>query len=316
MGGKPVALLDFPNHPNCGDSAIYRGELAALQRCGARIVYQADHEAFNVNDIRTLAADVVLLIHGGGNFGDLYPAQENLRLETIRQFPLRRIVQLPQSIHYSSSRSVTEMQRALSSARNLTLILRDRQSHEFAVSHFYCEVRLLPDAAFGLGSLARAGVAVGPVKALVRSDDEATSRDFHDAVADSGLPLEDWMEPTPTYVRGVPLSNLHHRLRRLGMPGNFVDRWERRQGRVYDMLSRAHTDRGLRTLARGRVVLTDRLHALILAELQGIPVAAYDSGYGKISSYWRTWLSESSLSKVYSDPGDAVEAALALGANG
>lgn len=316
VGGRQVALLDFPNHPNCGDSAIYRGELAALQRCGATIVHQADTESFDVDEVRGLASDVVLLIHGGGNFGDLYPAQERLRLETIRRFPERRVIQLPQSIHYSSDRPLAEMRKAVSDARHLTMILRDRQSHDFARSHFDCELRLLPDAAFALGSLTRKGSAVTPVEALVRSDTEATSTEFREAVARSGLPMEDWMEPTPTYVRGVPLSNLHHRLRRLGGPGRFIDRWERGRGRVYDSLSRAHTERGLRTLAQGRVVLTDRLHALILAELQGIPVAAHDSGYGKISSFWTTWLGKSALSKVYSDPREAVEAAIALGTDG
>jgi exopolysaccharide biosynthesis predicted pyruvyltransferase EpsI len=45
-------------------------------------------------------------------------------------------------------------------------------------------------------------------------------------------------------------------------------------------------------LSEGRVVLTDRLHAVILSCLLGRPMVALDNTYGKIGSFVDTWLSQ------------------------
>ena len=45
-------------------------------------------------------------------------------------------------------------------------------------------------------------------------------------------------------------------------------------------------------LSAGRVVLTDRLHAVILSCLLGRPMVALDNNYGKIGSFVDTWLTD------------------------
>ena len=41
-GARRVALLDYPNFPNVGDSAIWLGQNAWLRRAGLRRVYSAE----------------------------------------------------------------------------------------------------------------------------------------------------------------------------------------------------------------------------------------------------------------------------------
>ncbi len=40
--GEPVALLDFPNHMNVGDAAIWLGERALLRSLGVPVAYACD----------------------------------------------------------------------------------------------------------------------------------------------------------------------------------------------------------------------------------------------------------------------------------
>src|SRR5215510_13090808 len=69
--GQQYALLDFPNHSNVGDSAIWAGERVYLrQYWGRDPSYVCEHNL----DTRALADaidDGPILLHGGGNFGDV-----------------------------------------------------------------------------------------------------------------------------------------------------------------------------------------------------------------------------------------------------
>jgi exopolysaccharide biosynthesis predicted pyruvyltransferase EpsI len=47
----------------------------------------------------TLGPDDPILLHGGGNFGDVWPGFQRFREQVIRESPNRRIIQLPQTIH-------------------------------------------------------------------------------------------------------------------------------------------------------------------------------------------------------------------------
>jgi exopolysaccharide biosynthesis protein PssK len=46
---------------------------------------------------------------------------------------------------------------------------------------------------------------------------------------------------------------------------------------------------GCRLLARGKVVVTDRLHGHILSLLLGIPHVLLDNSYGKLRHFHETW---------------------------
>ena len=70
--GTPCALLDFPNHSNVGDSAIWLGERAWLRRHGLDVVYACDVNTYSREQLAARIGQGVLLLHGGGNLGDLW----------------------------------------------------------------------------------------------------------------------------------------------------------------------------------------------------------------------------------------------------
>src|SRR6056300_1603832 len=98
--GTTYALLDFPNHSNVGDSAIWLGELDYLKKRGCRVRYSCDLISYNAEFLRSYCPSQGIMVHGGGNFGDLYYPHQQLRESVLRIFTEQSVVQLPQTIHF------------------------------------------------------------------------------------------------------------------------------------------------------------------------------------------------------------------------
>ncbi len=72
------------------------------------------------------------------------------------------------------------------------------------------------------------------------------------------------------------------------------------------------TFNGLLFLQRGRVVVSDRLHGFILAQLLDIPTVVIDNKIKKISGYRDTWASGLEHVVMATNDTDAVEKAVEL----
>ncbi|WP_432570272.1 polysaccharide pyruvyl transferase family protein [Kineococcus sp. SYSU DK005] len=307
LQGRDVALLDFPNHSNCGDSAIWRGEVALARALGCRVVYRCETGTYRREDIAALPASTAVLLHGGGNFGDLWPHFHGFRERVIEDFPDRRVIQMPQSIHFREKSAMERTQRLIAGHRDFVLVVRDHQSHRIAQESFDCHVMLAPDMAFMLGAQQRSHPATEDVFTLARTDHETLGEALGPVAEAEGLSPVDWGRPRPPAVHPEGfLLRMNLGLARSPRPLRDLGRLERRQGWSYEWLAEKQVQRGLEFLSRGRVVLTDRLHAHLLAELLGIPHVAVDSGYGKIRSYHETWLADSPLAHIETNAKDAV----------
>ena len=58
---------------------------------------------------------------------------------------------------------------------------------------------------------------------------------------------------------------------------------------TFDYQARQRMNIGCALLARGSVVVTDRLHGHILSLLLGIPQVVLDNSYGKVRQFHETW---------------------------
>jgi pyruvyl transferase EpsO len=76
--------------------------------------------------------------------------------------------------------------------------------------------------------------------------------------------------------------------------------------RLHERYSSGRARDGARLLARGRVVVTDRLHGHILALLLGLPHVFVDTGHGKLEGFHDAWTRESSTTHAASSAADAV----------
>ncbi|CAG0904157.1 unnamed protein product, partial [Darwinula stevensoni] len=300
---KAVAHIDHPDHNNRGDSAIWMGEEIFLDMLNVSIsprspatiwmgeeifldmlnvsiVYKCTlrHTPMKSDTCNSSRAREALqpfvkegtglvAMQGGGNLGDLWKGPERLRHEFIAELPNLPFLLFPQSIFFEKEENINESRRAYSGARNFTLLTREMASLEFARSRFPAvRSALVPDMALLLGHRPRPVEPTWDVLWLRRTDKERLPQ-FEPLRV--GWPLnvtvkiDDWLGE----VEGLPDSD-----------GG-------------TLTSRAHlrTRDGFRFLARGKVIVTDRLHAHILSTLMSIPHVVLDSSYGKVKNFHNQW---------------------------
>lgn len=299
-----VALVGFPNHPNVGDSAIWLGERAWLSRAGHRVAYAADSLSYSRRAMsRVLAHDAVVLLHGGGNLGDLWPEHEALRERVMVEFANRRIVQLPQTVLFQSNESLVRARRVFESCGDLVVIARDADSHRRLEESFDIQTDLAPDAAFVLGHQPARPDVGKDIVWLIRTDEEATTRLY----ASSAQPV-DWLDDDVGTVLGVGMGRVRAFVQTFGRRSRRIPpataAFQRTLIPAFDVLARRRVAYGFELLAGARLIVSDRLHAHILSLLLGIPNVVVDTGYGKIRSFFDTWTSDCRTARCTADPAD------------
>ena len=152
----PVVLLDFPNHGNVGDSAIWRGEVTWLRQTVGASRFVCEIANYCNEQLRAVLKDAgTILLHGGGNLGDLWPTHQVFRERILDEFPDRRVIQLPQSIQFQSDGILSSARQAFGRHKRFTLLVREQRSFEIARRDFQCDVRVCPDMAFALPAIPR-----------------------------------------------------------------------------------------------------------------------------------------------------------------
>ncbi|MGK6353386.1 polysaccharide pyruvyl transferase family protein [Parapedobacter sp. DT-150] len=294
---RDFVLLDVPNHRNIGDNLIWKGELEFFAGLPCRMRYTANMHTCRFDRV---PADATILLHGGGNFGDLYRESQRFKLSVIGAFRRQRIILLPQTAHYTDPALLERDARTINAHRDLFLCLRDRASFGLLSRYVAPEkLLLLPDMAFCLDfSAHRSTARTGRALILKRTDHELGDRfspaDFLADCAGKIVDIRDW----PTYGISREHTRWMTRLDRVerklsewmvGMPGlqGLVDP-------AFGLRSRGNLDRyvqqGIAFINRYDNVVTTRLHGFILAALLGKPVRMVDNSYGKNKHFFDTWL--------------------------
>jgi exopolysaccharide biosynthesis predicted pyruvyltransferase EpsI len=288
--GAHVALLDYPNHENVGDSAIWLGEMTYLAERKSPVAYHCDLKSYDARHLRRMPDMDLLLLHGGGNLGDLWQPHQRFRSQVLADFRDRPVLQLPQTIHFNNTEILEQTKRDFASHPQFTLMVRDLRSLEFAREHFDCPSVLCPDSAFALGEMVRPRQARAPILWLGRTDHEAADHAGQPYVTSHEVERADWVgrrSAGPVDLLGRAGGELlAGALGKLSAhpPGALELLWAQ-----WKRLALHRVQAGQEMLSRGTVVVTDRLHAHILCMLLGIPHVVMDNSYGKLSSYSRTW---------------------------
>lgn len=291
-GARECVLVDYPNHSNVGDSAIWLGEIALLKHMGVKVRALCEHTPSQAQ-VTSLIGDAVVLIHGGGNFGDIWPQHEAFRQLLCRSLPRSRIIQLPQSVHYGSPDAYDAARAVYSRHEGFHVIARDKASYQAALGLTSGRASLAPDSAMCL--TARDFGVSQPVThdivLLARQDKESTISDKGALLGQvpGGVTVlhTDWLEENPT---------MWHRLYRRA---SLIDVNKERAIRpllrtlavsAADRLALHRVRRGARILSSGRAVITDRLHSVVMSWILGVPVFYFDNSYGKLDSVLGCWL--------------------------
>ncbi len=281
---KSFALLDFPNHGNIGDSAIYLGEIEYLSKRGLTPSYVSTTRDIDWSDLDDAIGEGPIYLHGGGNFGDLWPTFQNFREEVMGRYKGRPVVQFPQTLHFIEQSAIDQAARCIETHGAFILLVRDQKSFDLASKHFQCDVRLCPDMALRLGPLKR-GAPEYELLLHLREDVEAAGA-YDSSSWDllRGVTRADWPAERKWFRRGMKLQALCDLPSLAGPARRRVMR-----ERIYRLAAAQRFARGRKLLESARLVITDRLHGHIMSLLFGIPQCVLDNSYGKLSGFMDAW---------------------------
>ena len=294
-GSRSVGFVNFPNHGNPGDPAIWLGTQRLLADLGVSVDYSSAWWNFDADNARRAVGDAPILLNGGGNFGDLYAGQQGARKTVLRTMSGNRVIQMPQSIHFKDPARVEEMRGLIDAHGGFTMMTRERRSEAIARDEFGMEPILSPDHALALGA---APPPVEPASDVVWIGRQPGDPEFLASAApppEAGLASFEWMngvladqatwdeEGLAALARNAALVALH-------TAGQPVPEAEQRDAAsTFEPLARRWVAYGMRTLAAGRFVVTDKLHGHIFCALMGLPHVVLDNSYGKVSGTLDAW---------------------------
>lgn len=281
----PVVYLDYPVHTNIGDLLIERGTEGFFEELKYEVVEQRSVYDFCASARRRVPAGATIVLHGGGNFGDLYELHQAFREDVIASFPNHRIVMLPQTLHFESVERLRSAATIFARHADLHVCLRDTVSLETYRRHFGNPAYLAPDMAHFLwrapGYRATDESHRGTLM-LVRRDREHQEIGDRAAARQQACDWSDLIRPLDKLTFRT-LQALHARHCAIGDTLPVARLWRRFVRRLIENTRRA--------VAPHDAIVTNRLHAALFGLLLGKPVTMWDNSYGKLSSYYATWLS-------------------------
>ncbi|MES2354979.1 MAG: polysaccharide pyruvyl transferase family protein [Pseudomonadota bacterium] len=294
--GAPVAYIDYPVHQNVGDLLIMLGTEQFFLDHGLSIVYRASIKDFHALPAKWRRPETVILCHGGGNLGDIYPPHQALRERLIAKYPGNRIIILPQTIHFADPKRLAESAQSMQRHPDLHIFTRDEISYRLARnSGLSKNVYLSPDMAHQLWpryAVENAPASPGKTLFLIRTDLEKSP--VPSALTDEQASFVDWsnlLKPIdPAIIKFFTLS-----LRLNGYLGNCLP-----LRRLWFSYANMLVRRAIKLYQPHEKVCTSRLHGHILACLMAKPSRLLDNSYGKNSAYFRAWTQRISACKLES----------------
>lgn len=278
--GSTVQYVDYPVYNNGGDLLIMKGTEAFFRDKGIRV--HARYSVLDFPESLRIPPDHIIVLQGGGNFGDLYPVHQRLRERIVAEYPGHRVVILPQTVYYRQESEFDRTAELFNRHSDLHLFVRDPQSYDAASKKFRnCSVQLAPDMAHQLWPIVSKGAPDKELLRFLRTDIEKSNGQELLEKGGDGDCL-DW-------------GSLYNRVERksISMIGNAMRRGKGilPMGTIWSKYSDYLVDKAIRRFSEYRTVQTSRLHGHILSCLMDKPNTLLDNSYGKNSGYYHTWTS-------------------------
>lgn len=269
-----IVVVGTPTYNNLGDHLIALKEVELLKNCflNKRII-EVPTQAFKRNPSKFaewIGNNTLIIITGGGWMGDLWPEDEYRMQLMLHTFHNKSIIIFPQTVYYDSIGTNSEIfdsaNKVYSNCKDLKMLFRESNSYKFALDHFNVKherIYLTPDVAlYGVSDIiSRKSKKIG---ICLRSDRENIRKGKN--VTQS---INDWSKKnnwTSFHFSTIASNSIPVWLRR--------NRLTKLQSKIKD----------------AEIIVTDRLHGMILAVLCGCKCIALDNRTHKVSGVYETWL--------------------------
>lgn len=268
---QKIILMGSPEYDNLGDHAIAYATKNFIQKNFAELVYLEISEGAiskNFSRVKKIVTERdILLLQGGGNFGDLYKDQEKIRIKVIEEFPNNTIIMMPQTVFYSRTEQGTvalqQFQNIMKTHQNVMLFAREYISYGLMKKWFGINRCLLvPDIVLSLNLPSEKKSRFG-VGMILRSDIE-------------GL---------------LGIAEKKQIQKALSLRFKKIDEFDTCIGRQVLMTERkVELEKLWDKIASYELIVTDRLHGMIFAAITGTPCIAVSNNNHKIEGI-SEWLS-------------------------
>ena len=274
-------LLEVPYYTNVGDTLIWQGELDFLRE----LPYKRKGMSSYFTDIPTnIDENDIILMQGGGNFGDLYSSPQNYRMQIVQKYPNNKIIFFPQTVWFEHEENMKECADALAKHKKLTICARDKVSYEILKKNFVNDILLVPDMAFCIDMKRWQKPSANKEALLLKRDDKELKEysELNQLVEQGNVTICDWLSFTEECWQKTWF-------RRTKKYVPFMYDWYARNiFRPYLINS------GVQLIGSHKKIYSTRLHAAILSILldKAEDLTWFDNSYGKNSSFYETWLSD------------------------
>ncbi len=272
-------LLNSPEHGNLGDHAISLSEIQFFKKYKLNYVELSGRfcrKFFNVIRKNIITNDIIC-ITGGGFLGSLWKKEDLFVQEVIKSFPKNRIIIFPQTLYFENNDEyLNNFVKVYECHKNIVFLHREEQSLMCAERIFGKSENikniLMPDMVLLYDWKAKKNHAVKDKKILFcfRSDKEAhmsiqTKKEIEEICLKSGYKVDN-ISTVTNY--SIPFSSRKKELNKL-----------------------------LKKMRNASLVITDRLHGMLLSYVAGTPCIALDNVSGKVQNVWKAWLQETNFIK-------------------
>lgn len=267
---KRIFVFGTVEHMNYGDIAINDAEYEFLAKVIPNYEIVAIPErmvAISISKVKRIINETdIVAFHGGGNMGDIWEQQEDLRREVFQTFKDFMIISFPQSTSFFDLNNYNFKQsvKVYGQLKNAYFFSRDQESFDFMKKHFptNLHVYLIPDMVLSLTRYSEDD-ADGGILTLLRRDREKLTNNtlitlLQNISKTYNLTLSDTVGNYWKIITKKTISNvLNERLNEIG---------------------------------KAKIIITDRLHGMVFAVITGTPAIVFDNNNHKIKHLYETWL--------------------------
>lgn len=286
-----IYLIGTPHHGNLGDQAIVYAENKILQDKfkNHRIIEITTTDITNhlKNLKANLKKDDIFALHGGGNLGDEYFWEEEVRRKIITDFKDNKIILFPQSIYFKDTengKSELEKTKMIYSAHeNLTLVAREETSYSIMKEAFpNNNVILTPDIVMYLDKTQPKFERSGALISLRRDREGVLSLEQKDEIINAAKNNFENIIITDTVAQCTNSENevLEYMIN--------VNQREKELNKKWDQFKKA------------QVVITDRLHGMVFCAITSTPCIVIANYNHKVKDTYQ-WLKNLNYIKFVND---------------
>lgn len=272
---EKVIYLSETDHTNLGDHAILYAQHKLLDpEMSDLLKYSFTRREclFAFDQIRKgIRKQDIILIPGGGWIGTLWKISGELFLSFLETFQDNRIIVFPQTIYFENTAYGTAQKKrfydAVKNCKDLILYVRDTNSYHFLQNQMPAQnsriqYRLAPDMVLNLRpkiQLPKKEYILFVIRQDLEkiTDDEQIER-LKKRITDNGMEIR--YGDTHTQKAVVPKNR----------ETALYEKWEE--------------------FSQARLVITDRLHGMLFAVINGTPCIALDNLSNKVKGVYDEWL--------------------------